>query len=90
MVADEIRKLAMDTDTKLTEINGVSRKLSRSCDDIIKSVKVETEAIQQVMEANGVMVDKTEENIALISANIDLTGEVHDNAERLQSNMMAV
>lgn len=90
VVADEIRKLAMDTDTKLTEINGVSRKLSRSCDDIIKSVKVETEAIQQVMEANGVMVDKTEENIALISANIDLTGEVHDNAERLQSNMMAV
>lgn len=90
VVADEIRKLAMDTDAKLTEINGVSQKLSRGCDNIIKSVKSETEAIQQVMEANGVMVDKTEENIALISANIDLTGEVHDNAERLQSNMMSL
>lgn len=90
VVADEIRKLAMDTDAKLTEINGVSQKLSRGCDNIIKSVKSETEAIQQVMEANSVMVDKTRENISLISANIDLTVEVHDNAERLQSNMMSM
>lgn len=90
VVADEIRKLAMDTDAKLTEINSVSKKLSRDCDNIIKSVKLETDAIKQVIDANTVMVDKTEENIALISANIDLTSEVHDNAERLQSNMMSM
>lgn len=90
VVADEIRKLAMDTDAKLTEINSVSKKLSRDCDNIIKSVKIETDAIKQVIDANAVMVDKTEENIALISANIDLTCEVQDNAEKLQSNMMSM
>lgn len=90
VVADEIRKLAMGTDAKLTEINKVAKTLAKSCDNIIKSVKSETDAIQQLMEANSIMVDKTKENISLISANIDLTSEVHDNAERLQSNMMSL
>lgn len=87
VVADEIRKLAMDTNDKLTEINSVSQRLSLSCNNVIESVNDETVAIQQVMEANSVMVNKTQSNVDLISTNISLTEDVHNNAVKLQSNI---
>lgn len=89
VVADEIRKLATDTHAKLEEINSVSQKLSLSCKDMIESVNGETQAIQQVMEANGIMVSKTEGNVDLIANNISITEEVHNNAVKLQSDIHA-
>lgn len=87
VVADEIRKLATDTHSKLEEINTVSQKLSLGCKNMIESVNSETQAIQQVMEVNNIIVDKTKDNVDLIASNIKLNEEVQNNAERLQSDI---
>ena len=87
VVADEVRQLAISTQTSLTDINKISESLLKNIQYLEASVEEQNQSVVEIASSANELREKSENSSALVSDALAVSEEVGDIANRVKAEV---
>ena len=87
VVADEVRQLAISTQTSLTDINKISDSLLKNIQYLEASVEEQNQSVVEIASSANELREKSENSSALVSDALAVSEELGDIANRVKAEV---
>ena len=87
VVADEVRQLAISTQTSLTDINKISESLLKNIQYLEASVEEQNQSVVEIASSANELREKSENSSALVSDALAVSEELGDIANRVKAEV---
>ncbi len=87
VVADEVRQLAISTQTSLTDINKISESLLKNIQYLEASVEEQNQSVVEIASSANELCEKSENSSALVSDALAVSEELGDIANRVKAEV---
>lgn len=87
VVADEVRQLAISTQTSLTDINKISENLLKNIQYLEASVEEQNQSVVEIASSANELREKSENSSALVSDALAVSEELGDIANRVKAEV---
>lgn len=87
VVADEVRQLAISTQTSLTDINKISENLLKNIQYLEASVEEQNQSVVEIASSANELREKSENSRALVSDALAVSEELGDIANRVKAEV---
>lgn len=87
VVADEVRQLAISTQTSLTDINKISESLLKNIHYLEASVEEQNQSVVEIASSANELREKSENSSALVSDALAVSEELGDIANRVKAEV---
>lgn len=87
VVADEVRQLAINTQTSLTDINKISDSLLKNIQYLEASVEEQNQSVVEIASSANELREKSENSSALVSDALAVSEELGDIANRVKAEV---